>query len=250
MQIHARLGLSPPFDVGVMRDHHNLVSPAEELAPTRSSLLERLRDLNDRESWQEFFDTYWKLLYCAAVRGGLSDREAEDVVQETVLSVVRSMGSFRYQPSVCSFKGWLMFLTRHAVIDHLRKRRVRPDLVVPLKVETATDQEGAQIADLAAQQAFETMWDDEWERNLVDVALEKVKRLVSPKHYQVFYLHAVKNLPARRIAELLKLSPANVYVVRHRIGRLVRREVNALTRAGEERIPGRALAASNSLGTP
>ena len=40
-----------------------------ELAPTRLSLLERLRDMDDRASWQEFFDTYWKLIYLAASLG-------------------------------------------------------------------------------------------------------------------------------------------------------------------------------------
>ena len=55
--------------------------PAGELVPTRRSLLERLRDLDDHASWQEFFDTYWKLIYCAAVKFGLSDSEAEEAAE-------------------------------------------------------------------------------------------------------------------------------------------------------------------------
>src|SRR6185503_1462651 len=81
-------------------------SAESELAPTRRSLLERLRDLDDQDSWQEFFDTYWKLIYCAAIKGGLSDSEAEEVVQETVLGVAHKMETFRYEPEACSFKGW------------------------------------------------------------------------------------------------------------------------------------------------
>jgi hypothetical protein len=34
----------------------------EELIPTRKSLLGRLKDWQDNESWQDFFDTYWKLI--------------------------------------------------------------------------------------------------------------------------------------------------------------------------------------------
>ena len=61
-----------------------------EFIPTRHSLLSRLKDWNDQESWRVFFDTYWKLIYHAAVKAGLSDAEAQDVVQDTVISVMKS----------------------------------------------------------------------------------------------------------------------------------------------------------------
>jgi RNA polymerase sigma-70 factor (ECF subfamily) len=205
-------------------------SPAEELAPTRETLLERLRDLGDQDSWQEFFDTYWKLIYCAAIKAGLSDAEAEEVVQDTILKVARGMATFRYEPQTCSFKGWLMMLTRQRIIDLLRKRRVRPDRFLPLLADTTTSRAEGQIPDAAAEQAFESMWNAEWETNLVDAALEKVKQRVDPKHYQIFYLHSVKNLPAREIGRLLGVSTTKVYVVRHRVGRLVKGEARSLAR--------------------
>ena len=88
-----------------------MIRDPDELAPTRQSLLERLRDLDDAAAWQEFFDTYWKLIYASAIRFGLSDDEAEEVVQETVICVARKMDTFQYQPGTCSFKGWLMHVT-------------------------------------------------------------------------------------------------------------------------------------------
>jgi hypothetical protein len=54
----------------------NRAAGNEELLPTRHSLIERLRDLGDQASWREFFDTYWKLLYGAAIRAGLTDQES------------------------------------------------------------------------------------------------------------------------------------------------------------------------------
>lgn len=202
----------------------------DELVPTRQSLLERLRDLDDAEAWQEFFNTYWKLIYCAAVKSGLSDDEAEEVVQEAVIGVARKMGTFRYDPQVCSFKGWLMRVTRCRIIDHLRKRQTQPQSFVPLPSDTTTTGAGLQIADPSAELRFEGMWDEEWRKNLVDAAMERVKQSVKPEHYQIFYLHSVKNMPARDIGQLLGVSAAKVYVVRHRVARLIRREVQALER--------------------
>src|SRR5689334_4741122 len=92
----------------------------EELLPTRSSLLDRLRNWEDQAGWREFFDTYWKFIYGMAIRAGLSDHEAEDVVQETVTSVARKMPEFQYNPQRCSFKGWLKHVTRLRIVDQLR----------------------------------------------------------------------------------------------------------------------------------
>src|SRR5580658_9537688 len=75
--------------------------------PTRRSLLSRLKNWNDNESWRVFFYTYWRLIYNTAVRAGLNDAQAQDVVQETIISVLKSIPSFQYDPSKGTFKGWL-----------------------------------------------------------------------------------------------------------------------------------------------
>jgi RNA polymerase sigma-70 factor (ECF subfamily) len=205
----------------------------DELAPTRQSLLERLRDLDDSPAWQEFFDTYWKLIYGSAIRFGLSDDEAEEVVQETIIGVARRMDTFRYDPQTCSFKGWLMHITRRRIIDRLRKRQTQRLSFVPLPEDSGSTATGEtlQIPDAAAEQAFAGLWDREWQKNLVDAAMEKVKRRVPARHYQIFYLYSVKNMPARDIGALLGVSIAKVYVVRHRVGRLVKREMQTITRS-------------------
>ena len=61
--------------------------PANEFIPTRRSLLSRLKNWNDQASWQDFFDTYWKLIYSVARQSGLHDAEAQDVLQEVLLVV-------------------------------------------------------------------------------------------------------------------------------------------------------------------
>ena len=111
----------------------------DELLPTRRSLIERLRDLDDQASWRQFFDMYWKLLYGAAIRAGLSDQEAEDVVQETVIGVARKMETFRYEPAVCSFKGWLVHVTRCRIADQFRRRRSQNVPLAAPRAETTTE---------------------------------------------------------------------------------------------------------------
>src|SRR5271154_3734366 len=99
------------------------MNDCSEFIPTRQSLLSRLKDWNDQESWRVFFDTYWKLIYNAAIKAGLTDAEAQDTVQETVISVMKSMPDFQYDAKKGSFKGWLLSLTKWRITDQFRKRQ-------------------------------------------------------------------------------------------------------------------------------
>jgi RNA polymerase sigma-70 factor (ECF subfamily) len=92
------------------------------LLATRRSLVDRLADWDDRKHWQEFFDSYWKLIYSAARKSGLTDAEAQEVVQETVITVAKNIDKLQYNPAIGSFKGWLLRITRWRIADQFRKR--------------------------------------------------------------------------------------------------------------------------------
>src|SRR4030095_11954380 len=70
-------------------DSVNTAREIPDLIPTRRRLLSRLRDWDDQESWQDFFNTYWRLIYEVALKAKLSETEAQEVVQETVISVAK-----------------------------------------------------------------------------------------------------------------------------------------------------------------
>src|SRR5215471_15631884 len=89
---------------------------------TRSSLIRKLQDWDDHGSWQQFFDTYWKLIYAVAIKAGLPDEDARDIVQETILAVAKQLRESGYDNAKSSFKTWLCLITRRRIIDHLRQR--------------------------------------------------------------------------------------------------------------------------------
>ena len=81
------------------------MSSPDDLLPTRHSLLTRLKNWDDSVGWKLFFDTYWRIIYGTAIKAGLSDAEAQDVVQETIIAVAKKMNEFKYDPAIGSFKG-------------------------------------------------------------------------------------------------------------------------------------------------
>lgn len=198
-----------------------------EPIPTRQSLLSRLKDWADQESWKVFFETYWKLIYNAAMKAGLTDAEAQDVVQETIVAVMKSMPDFKYDAEKGSFKGWLLQLTQWRIVDQLRKRQQR---IEHRKRHSRTSTRTATVERLPDPMSMrlEEAWEEEWERNLADAAIERVKKKVDPKHYQIFDLYAVRGWPVTKVARMLRINRGKVYLIKHRVKNLIKKEIEHL----------------------
>lgn len=199
--------------------------------PTRRSLISRLKDLDDQKSWLDFFDIYWKLIYRAATKAGLSDSEAEDVVQETILTITRRIQEFKYDPALGSFKGWLLHTTRWRILDHVRRRAREPAAQSVLDGGDPTSEAVEAIPDPTSA-CVEAVWETEWRQNLMDAAIRRVKRQVQPKHYQVFEVYALKEWPIRKVALTFGVCSAQVHLIKHRVGKLIRREIKRLESEG------------------
>ena len=199
----------------------------KEFILTRRSLVERLADWRDRKNWQEFFETYWKLIYSVACKAGLSDSEAQDVVQETLLTVAKRIDGLKYDPAQGSFRGWLLHITRWRIADQFRKRE--PSAVQ--KSSRHAETRGTATIDRAPDPNgfdLESVWDEEWRENLLGAALSRVKRQVDARKYQIFDCYVMKEWPARKVAKQFGVNIAQVYLTKHRISGLMKRELRNL----------------------
>src|SRR5437867_12132469 len=201
----------------------------EEFIPTRASLLSRLKNWDDQESWKEFFETYWKMLYSVARRSGLSEAEAQDVVQEMIIAVAKKMPSFHYDPAIGSFKSWLMLIIRRRLIDHHRKRgrhpqhRDRSDLAKTTSgtgtMEQIPDPDGDQI---------NRIYEEEWQQHIFQAALERVRQAVDYEEFQVFDCYALKGWPAEQVAATLNVTMSAVYNAKYRLTKLIKEQARLL----------------------
>jgi RNA polymerase sigma factor (sigma-70 family) len=201
-----------------------------EFIPTRRSLLTRLKQWDDQESWRDFFNTYWKLIYSVALKSGLSETEAQEVVQETVISVAKKMPGFHYDPAVGSFKSWLLLVTRRRIADQFRKRPRETGFPAPPPGQTTRTSPSARIADPESLDVNK-VWDEEWQRHLLDAALAIVKTKVAPRQYQIFELYVLKQWPVERLTTTLAVSAAQVYLAKLRVGNRVKKELKRLEAA-------------------
>ena len=218
--------------------------PNGDSIQTRPSLLQRLKTGDDRESWEEFYRIYGGLIRAFALKAGLNEAEADEVVQETAVGVARHLPGFEYDPQVCSFKSWLLNLTAWRVKDQLRKRHPgrsgggqavsggRPGRDPEGSDGTGRTATIERIPDPTVPE-FGAEWDQAWEKRLFETALERVKEQVDLKVYQIFDLYVVKQWPAREVARSLGVSLARVYLTKHRVSALLKQEVERLNRGAK-----------------
>ncbi|MGO8701275.1 MAG: RNA polymerase sigma factor [Limisphaerales bacterium] len=218
------------------KDQESTTAPpgTDDLLPTRRSLLGKLKDWRDDRSWKEFFDTYWRLIYGVALKAGLSPSEAEEVVQETMLSVAKKMKDFHYDATRGSFKGWLLQLTGWRICNQLHRRSARgtsasPDLAGGESSAPATEPDPRFVV----PPELYKLWQQEWELNLMQAALDRVRTGVNPKHFQVFDLAVMQHKPLKQIQQFLDMSMAEVFLAKHRVGKRVQSELERLRKQGE-----------------
>jgi RNA polymerase sigma-70 factor (ECF subfamily) len=213
---------------------------AADSLPTRQSLVHRLKDLGDDASWRDFFETYWELIYNLARKTGLTDAEAQDVVQATVIGVSRHIAGFEHRGKQGSFKAWLRQQTRWRIADQFRKRdklavSSEPRLQIYASPHGVADETSRtatvnRIPDPATVE-MDKAWDAEWEKHLLKVALDRVKARTSDRQFQMFDLHALQGLSAKETAWTLGTSVIAVHMATSRLRRRLQREVMRLEKS-------------------
>lgn len=193
--------------------------PTRDSLLTRHTLLERLQQGGDQCGWGEFFEIYRRLIYNVARKSGLDHEAAEDVVQESLLSVTQSLPDFDPDPARGRFRGWLLRIVRCRIIDHQRKNGRWQRQTRPLEDSGEDGQVPAEL---------ERLWQSEWEESLMAAALRLVQVKVSARQFMIFDMAVIRQTPAGQITRALGVNLTQVYLARHRVGRLLRQEIARL----------------------
>ena len=87
---------------------------------------------------------------------------------------------------------------------------------------------------------LDRVWDEEWTRSIMDAALAKVKGRINPKHFQIFDLLVMNQWPVRRVASTLGVGVARIYLVKHRVATLLKKEIKQIEAGWRQGRDGKA----------
>lgn len=192
------------------------------ITTTSLTLLDQMQGGQDQRAWHTFMRAYAPLLIAFAKRLGLSDADANDAVQDTLVAVHRHFQNLDapFDRSKGRFKSWLRGVAQHKVRD-IQRRRARIE-----RAEAARGQETPGTA--RGTDGLEEAFEEEWQRNLLARALEQVAREVPPNVFQAFELYAVHGRSPDDVARLLGISRNAVYIRKTRALRCLTRVYQAL----------------------
>ncbi len=203
------------------------MKPDEETLRTSWTLVARLKNADDDESWQRFYDIYRGVIHGVAMKAGLREDEADDVVQETLRSVIKGIRDFEADPAHGKFRAWLLNNARWRISDQFRKR---PPAAVgnhALPDATATTPAAERVPDPRAVD-LEGLCDAEWEARLREQALKELQLEVKAGQYQIFHLLVVEQKSIEEVAAMVGRSRAQIYLIKHRVAAALKRIVKRL----------------------
>jgi RNA polymerase sigma factor (sigma-70 family) len=178
---------------------------------TRASLILRLHDATDIAAWNEFVAIYEPLVLRLAKRKGLQHADAEELVQEVLIAVSRSIDRWVPDPKRGRFHDWLFRIARNLMINFLTRRKYRSIGTGDSAIAEMLEQE----CDPACEES--ALFDLEYQREVFRWAAGQVRTKVKQSTWDAFWLTCVEGRPIQEVAQLLGVTVGTVYIARCRV---------------------------------
>ena len=180
--------------------------PAFDFGPeTSASLLLRIRDPNDTESWQLFGEVYTPIIRTFCRRRGLQATDIDDITQDVLASVAKAIRTFEYQPERGKFRSWLATITVNKIKTFATRKKRGNEPTVDI---TEIDVESPEVT---------AEWSSVFLQNVFEKACQRVRPHFSDQTWACFDATWIQKKPAVDVAEELGIPIHTVYVNKSRV---------------------------------
>ena len=190
---------------------------------TSITLLETLRQTpKDAAAWERFVWRYRPMICGWCREWGLQGADAEDVAQDVLAKLTEKLGQFRYDPSRC-FRAWLKTITQRAWSDEISGRYRGSESRIVQRLES-----------LEARADLKRRFEETFDRELMEIAIHRVRGRVSVPTWEAFHLTAFEGLSGAEASGRLAATVASVFVSKHRVQKLLKEEIRKLEAAHDD----------------
>ena len=187
---------------------------------TSATLLARLRKVPaDQAAWDQFVERYGRKVFGWCRQWNLQEADAEDVTQAVLLKLSEKMQTFDYD-SAKSFRGWLKTITRHAWSDYCSSRKA--------VIAAGGSQVLEMLHTVEARDDLIRRLDDEFDRELLDEAMNRVRGRVLPRTWEAFERTALQGQSGAEAGKALGMKVATVFVAKSKVQNMLQEELRKL----------------------
>jgi RNA polymerase sigma-70 factor (ECF subfamily) len=185
---------------------------------TSMSLMDQLRQSPKNDAaWELFVRRYRPKIYGWCRKWGLQEADADDVAQDVITKLTQKMSSFEYDRSRC-FRAWLKTITQRTLSDLMTSRhRATGDQSIPCLLET-----------LEARTDLERHIEEIFNRELLELAMSRVRERVAVSTWDAFRLTAFEGQSGAEASKVLNMPVASVFVAKHRVQKMLKEEIDKL----------------------
>ena len=182
------------------------VMTQREFGPiTSPSLLLRIRDPSDSDSWQEFESVYAPIIKEYCLRRSIQDSDTEDIAQEVMTAVANAILSFEYQPERGKFRSWLAVITANKLKSFIAKKGIYDN----------------KLQDIAERLGSSPESDSHWSTVFLDQVFQAAQQRTRP-HFEdmtwnCFHAVWIENRNPTEVAKALQIPLHSVYVNKSRV---------------------------------
>lgn len=183
------------------------------------ALLHSARDYSNHESWRRLVSLCEPLLYGWLRRQALQDADADDLVQETLATLVLKVPTFQFNENSEAFRCWLRKTLVNRLLNFRRAKRIR-------SICRPSSELLDRIADAVVDSRNELMcqWNNDHDRQVARQAMERIKPEFQAKTWHAFHRVTLEEADPQRVAIELDVSLSSVYVAKFRVLKRLRQE--------------------------
>jgi RNA polymerase sigma-70 factor (ECF subfamily) len=177
---------------------------------TRATLIQRVQNQHDEQSWEEFVRVYRRYIYAIIRSMNISEHDTEDILQQVLINIWNSLPKMDCD-KINRFRSWLSTVTKNAVTDFIRKRTREAK-----RLEKAGQDDTLTYLKTIRLPEIESIAEKEWEIHLTNLALENIEPLFSGKAVDAFRM-TLEGKSVEDIAKELDLKENSVYRLKNRV---------------------------------
>ncbi|MBI5764015.1 MAG: sigma-70 family RNA polymerase sigma factor [Planctomycetes bacterium] len=174
---------------------------------THGTLLARIANPGDAEAWPEFCAKYEEMIRAFARRQGVMGANADDIVQDVLMSLSKAMPGFEYRPEKGKFRSYL----KTVVVRSIYRWRERES-------GEARAQDVDEISRAADNdEALSVVWEEEWRQHHLRRAMRMIQAEFNAADLACFQAYVVDGEGAAEVASRMGMTTSHVYDAKYRI---------------------------------
>ena len=200
-----------------------------EFPETNLRLIARVKDPADGVAWIEFLELYQPVVYRMARRRGLQDADAQDVIQQVLSSVSKSVARWVADEAQPPFRAWLTTITRNAIVKAMT-RRPRDQATGSTSVLRRLHAEPDRL-ETTTEIVHETR------REIVRRAASQIRREFSESTWDLFWKTSIEGVSVAAMSESTGKSTGAIYVARYRVITRLKEKISEVAEQWEAHQP-------------